>query len=132
MSWKDQINNICEIAKVLSSCNVAEIEFENGTFFEVYFAMTAQQRKTGLSCISEIDLTGMLFCYDEPTFIPFSMQNTLIPLDIAWYDEKGTLLQMGTYKPLTSEPICCPVPFSFVLETPIGKLPSGNMRLRKN
>ena len=123
---------ICDKARTLLSCNVAEVEFDDGTFFEVYFAITPEQRKKGLAFMSELDLGGMLFCYDTPTYVPYSMRDTLINLDIAWYDEKGQLLQKGGYFKQVESPITCPYPFSYVLETPVGKLPEGNIRLRKD
>ena len=132
MTWQSEMAEICDKARTLLSCNVAEIEFDDGTFFEVYFAMTPEQRKKGLACVSELDLPGMLFCYDEPTYVPYSMINTFIDLSVAWYNDKGELIQNGTFAKLSKEPLVCSKAFSFVLETPAGKLPAGNLRLRKD
>lgn len=124
--------HICETARVLSSCNVADIQFDDGSFFEVYFAMTAEQRKKGLAWLQDLDLSGMLFCYDQPTIVPFTAKDMLIDLDIAWYNSSGIQLAKKTVVAGDANPICAPDFFSYVLETPAGKLPSGNIRLRKD
>lgn len=132
MTWQTEMASICEKAKFLSSYNVAEVEFTGGDYMEVYFAITPEQRKKGLAFISELDLSGMLFVYDSPTYVPYSMTNTLIDLSVAWYDQSGTLIQDGTFGKLTTSPLTCPIPFTYVLEVPAGTLPAGNIKLRKD
>lgn len=132
MTWQSEMADICETARLLSSCNVAEIEFDNGVFFEVYFAMSSEQRKKGLGWLQHLDLSGMLFCYDYPTVVPFTAKNVLMDLDIAWYNSSGSQLDKRTVKAGDVNPICSPGFFSYVLETPAGSLPDGNIRLRKD
>jgi len=37
---------------------------------------------------------GMLFCYEYPRKLSFWMRNTLIPLDIGYFDSTGTLVEI--------------------------------------
>lgn len=120
---------ICEIARVVNSCNVTDLAFTSGHKLEVYLAMSPEQRKVGLSNIDMLDTSGMLFVYSAPTYIPFTMKDTKIDLDIAWYDRNGKLIQSGSYKAFQTGHITCPKAFSYVLETPAGQLPGGDFRL---
>lgn len=42
---------------------------------------------------------GMIFVYDEVRAWPFWMLNTLIPLDIAWLDKSGRVVDVQTMVP---------------------------------
>ena len=42
---------------------------------------------------------GMIFIYSEPTQMSFWMKNTLIPLDIGFFDGTGKLLQVARMYP---------------------------------
>lgn len=42
---------------------------------------------------------GMIFVYDEVRAWPFWMLNTLIPLDIAWLDKSGRVVDIQTMAP---------------------------------
>lgn len=77
------------------------------------------------------DLDGMLFVYEEETISSFVMRNTLIPLDIAFFNEAGELMEVLSMVPCESEP--CPLytpalPFRWALEAEPGSfsdLPPG-------
>jgi uncharacterized membrane protein (UPF0127 family) len=116
----------------LASCNVLDIEFTSGTTLEVYLALDQTQRSQGLSDVASIDLDGMLFCYERPSYVPFSMKNTYIDLDIAWYSAVGALLQQRSAKALSSVPLFSAYPFSYVLEVPAGTLPTGDLIVSHN
>ena len=64
--------------------------------------------------------TGMLFLFDPPQPVSFWMKNTLIPLDIRYYDVAGRLVAYHLATPCLSEP-CAHYPgrgrVSCVLET---------------
>lgn len=54
----------------------------------VEVASTGQQRYNGLSYRSSLgENEGMLFVYQEPRSLTFTMRNTLLPLSIAYIDE---------------------------------------------
>lgn len=124
------MQTLCETARFLSSCNVLDIYFENGSTLEVYVAASPEQRSAGLANVASIDLDGMLFVYDTPSYVPFTMQKMQMDLDIAWYDRAGTLIQLASYQAGFSDPIFCPKPFTYVLEAPKGTLSEVNLKVR--
>ena len=50
---------------------------------------------------------GMAFTYTSPTVTPFWMKNTTIPLSIAFWNERGEIVDILDMEPCTSEP--CPL-----------------------
>lgn len=48
---------------------------------------------------------GMLFKFHHPTFASFWMKNTYIPLDIAFLDDQGRVLQIEPMSPLNTKAI---------------------------
>lgn len=130
MSWKEDFDKVLELASFLQRSNVADIEFSSGHVLEVRLALTKDERVRGLAFLNELDLSGLLFCYDTPTYIPYTMKDTNHDLDIAWFDEDGKLIQSGTYKARSTEHITCPSAFSYVLETPAGTLPAGDIKFK--
>ncbi len=67
--------------------------------------------------------TGMLFLFQEPQVLSFWMKDTLIPLDILFFDANGNLVSAATMQPCEADP--CPVtnsarPSLYALEVPAG------------
>lgn len=74
-------------------------------FVEV--ASDPQTQQYGLMNREHLDPdAGMLFAFDEPRDLSFWMKNTLIPLDIIFFDENGWFISMETMEPCTDDP--CP------------------------
>ncbi len=70
-------------------------------------------------------LDGMLFAFPHPAVNRFWMKDTLIPLDIAFFDEEGALLGVLSMEPCVEDP--CPTygldqPSLWALEAPAGTL----------
>lgn len=93
----------------------------------VAVAASADARGRGLMGVRDLgDLDGMLFTWGGDTVgAAFTMRNTLIPLDIAFFDTSGRLVDRLRMEPCEAEP--CPSyqasgPYAFALETPAGDL----------
>ena len=70
------------LKKIIKETAVVEIK---GQIFETEIAKTQKARAKGLSGREYLAPDkGMLFVFSEPGIYPFTMQDTLIPLDIVW------------------------------------------------
>jgi len=59
---------------------------------------------------------GMLFIFDESAVHCMWMKNTLIPLSVAFMDERGTILNIADMQPQTEETHCAARPALLALE----------------
>lgn len=130
-TWNDRMTQLLESASYLNSLNVLEVQFANGEWLDLYIAATQRERAQGLSNLEAIDVDGMLFYYDKPSFVPFTMSAMKMDLSIAWYDIDGKLLRHGTYKAGSDSPLFSSTAFSYVIETPAGLLPECNINLKE-
>lgn len=92
---------------------------------EVAVASTPEQRSQGLRGVEELDgYDGMLFVFEETRGATFGMRDTLIPLDIWWFDGDGVLIGSTEMQPC-EEAICAsygsPGEVGWALETPLGQ-----------
>ncbi len=82
------------------------------------------ERGSGLMEVEDLGaLDGMLFVYDAEAQATFVMLNTLIPLDVWWFDGDGLLIGTAEMDPCPFEPCVrygSPGPVRWVLETPLG------------
>src|SRR5690606_41317092 len=92
----------------------------------VWVADTAEERARGLKEIEALPdgIDGMLFVWGEVDTRAFTREDTLIPLDIWWFDEDLRLAGVDTMLPCASDPCPTypsPVAISRALETPAGE-----------
>ena len=80
-------------------------------------ARTPEQREIGLMFrVSMPANHGMLFIYDQPGQQCFWMKNTLLPLDVAFIADNGTIINIDRMKPRTLDSHCSAKPVRLVLE----------------
>jgi len=67
--------------------------FNNDLCIDLELAMTADEKQTGLMFRESLEENaGMLFIYEGKSLKKFWMKNTLIPLDIIWFDENNRII----------------------------------------
>ena len=59
---------------------------------------------------------GMLFVFDENATHCMWMKNTLIPLSVAFIDERGTIVNIADMEPHSEQSHCASAPALFALE----------------
>lgn len=92
--------------------------------FDVEIASTPEARQTGLMHRSTVE-HGMLFTFDTSSVLMFWMKDTLVPLDILFFDADGAEVSALTMQPCMADP--CPLyrsdgPARYALELPVGFL----------
>lgn len=130
--WNNRMSSAVDTARFFADCDVIDISFDNGSVMEVYVAISPEQRSRGLASISSIDLDGMLFYFDKPSYVPFTAEKMVIPIDIAWYAADGTLLALRRNVAPGTGALFSQQPFSYVLEAPPGIIPKCSLVMGGN
>jgi uncharacterized membrane protein (UPF0127 family) len=97
----------------------------------VLVASTGAQRTQGLRGVTGLGpYAGMLFAFEEDIDAGFIMANTLIPLDITFYDRNGQPVGDASMTPCPGTDATCPQygpgrTYRYALEVPGGQGPSG-------
>jgi uncharacterized protein len=74
----------------------------------VYVAAVPRARQRGLMGRTQLPAgAGMVFLYPEPVRESYYMKDTLIPLDIAFYDRQGKVVRVLEMDPCKADP--CPL-----------------------
>ncbi len=66
------------------------------------------------------DNEGMIFVFSTAAPLSFWMENTLIPLDIAYLDDKGKILNIRQMQPLDRSPQPSSGAAMYAVETNVG------------
>ncbi len=75
-----------------------------GEPLELAIAATPTERSRGLMHVEDFgDFDGMLFWWDADTSGGFWMKNTLVPLDIAFFDAEGALVTSFRMEPCVTD-----------------------------
>ncbi|CTQ50778.1 DUF192 domain-containing protein [Jannaschia donghaensis] len=99
--------------------NRVEVRGDFGSVrFKVELAMTPQEQAQGLMFRESLPrMAGMLFVYPRESSVSFWMRNTLIPLDMIFVDQTGTIVRVHSEAiPLDETPIPAGAPTLAVLE----------------
>jgi uncharacterized membrane protein (UPF0127 family) len=94
-----------------------------------WLADSATERQQGLAGVTDLaEADGMLFRYDRDTSTRFWMRDTLIPLDIAFYDGSGRHVGGATMTPCPDDAtdLECPrygadAPYRLAIEVAAGR-----------
>ena len=107
----------------------------NGTTWQVEVAQTRVARTQGMGGRRELaEGTGMLFLFRTARPRSFWMKDCLIPLDIAFLDATGKVVNLYTM-PAEANPANpagrydSNLPAAFVLEVPAGELARANIKI---
>jgi uncharacterized membrane protein (UPF0127 family) len=80
-------------------------------------ANTEAERELGLMYRTSLDPdSGMLFVWDAPTNDSFWMENTYIPLTVAFIASDGTILEMQDMAPQTTDYHTAHEPYQYAIE----------------
>lgn len=71
---------------------------------------------------------GMVFVFDGPAQVCMWMKNTLIPLSVAFIDERGTIVNIEDMQPQTTDSHCARKPIRYALEMNQGWFKQKNIK----
>ena len=84
---------------------------------KVEVAQTEAQRSQGLMFRKSLGRDdGMLFIFEDPGYYAMWMKNTLIPLSVAFIDDKGAITNIEDMQPQTEDSHCAGRPARYALE----------------
>lgn len=99
-----QLNNQTTSPRYFGQQNAAQLNTRkivvNSETLTVEVARTPDQRVKGLMFRDSLAQNrGMLFVFEQPQIMKFWMKNTYIPLDIAYIDQNGEIMEIHQLQP---------------------------------
>lgn len=120
------------IPEVLVDFAFGSVWLDGGELF-AGIADTFTSRQQGLMHITDLgDLDGMVFVFEEDSNGGFWMKNTLIPLDIAFFDSNGDFVDGFRMEPCVTDECPSYVPsgsYRYALEMAAGTMPNTPLAL---
>lgn len=102
--------------------------FENKTIV-VEYADDQNERSLGLMYRRKMcDDCGMLFKFDSKRIASIWMKNTYIPLDLAYIDSDGTIIDIHHLEPFNLNAVPSSQPILFALEMNVGWLGKNSIK----
>lgn len=111
--------------------NIQQVSLRGKTFF-LEIAETQPEREKGLSGRNHVAADGgMLFVFDTPDTYCFWMKDTLVSLDMLWFDENYRLIHRAQSVQPDSYPtsFCSPRNAKYVVELPAGTTERLNVQI---
>ena len=97
--------------------------------FNVEVAKTIEERRTGLMYRKKLlNNEGMLFIFPREKIIQLWMKNTYIPLDLGFFREDMTLIEVKELSPRSLNSVCSSEPAKYALELSKGWFSSHNVK----
>lgn len=108
----------CVGAAMAQQPELPTIALNAGIFvIQAEVANTPKTRELGLMRRKAMALgSGMLFVFDQSATQCMWMKNTLIPLSVAFIDERGTIVNIADMQPLSETSHCASRPARYALE----------------
>ena len=114
------------LTSVDKQCNSISIEKEN---LCVELAISQREKSKGLMHRKDLSNTdGMLFVWKNEDRRCMWMKNTYIPLDLGFFREDLTLIEVKDLSPRSLESVCSSEPAKYALELPRGWFSSHNIK----
>ena len=106
----------------------------NNLSLTVKIAYSKERQAQGLMNVKKLkDNEGMIFVYDEPSYLSFWMKNTLIPLSIAFVEADGRIAEIydmkveGNKKDYEFPVYQSPTMVRYAIEAPLGWFTLNNI-----
>ncbi len=114
------------LTSVDKQCNSISIEKEN---LCVELAISQREKSKGLMYRKDLSNTdGMLFIWKNEDKRCMWMKNTYISLDLGFFREDLTLIEVKDLSPRSLESVCSSEPAKYALELPKGWFSSHNIK----
>ncbi|OHD08574.1 MAG: hypothetical protein A2086_13070 [Spirochaetes bacterium GWD1_27_9] len=98
--------------------------------YKIEVAVTEKQREKGLMLRKTLDKnSGMLFIYGRSQNLYFYMKNTFLPLDIAFIDSEGKIINIEKMQPLDETTISSKGEAMYALEVNRGFFERINIKV---